>query len=123
MSNNGNEIQTEACFKLRFPTEAKEPDFFILAFQNTSNHIVEFIIIPPKELMRRIIEGNRISKASRKISIVFWLMPDNCLYETTDISVEGEWYFLSKGVNGRMADKTEWCYTKFLNGWDRLKMA
>ena len=102
-------------FKLNLPTEVKDQDFLILAFQNTNNHCVEFIIIPKKELMRRLNKMNRISTDNQEIDMVFWLMPDNHLYECSDISVEGEWYYLSKGVNGRMADGTEWDYSKFLN--------
>jgi hypothetical protein len=52
--------------------------------------------------------------------MVFWLMPDNNLYETTDLGAEGEWYFLSKGVNGRMADGSVQDYSEFLNAWDKL---
>ncbi len=48
-------------------------------------------------------------------------MPDEFIYNCTNISIEGEWYYLSKGLIGRMADKTEWNYTEFLNDWDRLK--
>ena len=47
-------------------------------------------------------------------------MPDRFLYETTCISVEGEWYYMSKGVNGRMADDTDMNYTAFLNNWGQL---
>jgi hypothetical protein len=49
-------------------------------------------------------------------------MPDGSLYETNGICIspEGEWYYLSKGINGRMADKTDWCYTLFLNNWKQL---
>ena len=49
-------------------------------------------------------------------------MPDKHLYETTDISAEGEWYYLSKRVRGRMAEQTEWDYTEFLNDWHRFKI-
>ena len=122
-SRNNNEIQAIGYFKLEFQTEVKEPDFFILAFRNTSNHSVEFIIIPKKELMRRLNKENRISTDNQGIEIEFWLTPDKCLYETKDVGVEWEWFYMSKGQNGRLADKTDWCYTKFLNGWDRLKMA
>ncbi len=122
LSNNGNEIQAIGYFKLRLPTEVKEPYFLILTFPNTSNHRVEFIIIPKIELMRRLNEENRISTDNKEVEIVFWLMPDNCLYETKDAGVEWEWFYMSKGLNGRMADQTDWCYTKFLNSWDRLKL-
>ena len=67
--------------------------------------------------------SNRGSTDNQEIEMVFWLMPDNHLYETTDIGVEGEWYYLSKGMNGRMADGSYWDYSKFLNDWVRLKIA
>jgi hypothetical protein len=122
VSNNGNEIEAIGSFKIKLLNEVKEPYFFIFAFQNTNNHCVEFIIIPKIELMRRLNKENRISKASRKISIVFWLMPDRFLYDCTGVGVEWEWYYLSLGVNGRMADGSVWDYTEYLNDWDRLKL-
>ena len=102
--------------------EVKDQDFLILAFQNTNKHCVDFIIIPTMELMKRLNKENRISTDNHEVEIVFWLMPDNHLYETTDIGVEAEWYYMSKGVNGRMANGTEWDYTEFLNDWGRFKM-
>ena len=122
LSNNGNEIQTNACFKLKCLNEDKELYFLILAFRNTSNHCLEYIIIPPKELIKRIIEGNRISNVNEEIEIVFWLMADRFLYDCTNVGVEWEWYYLSKGLNGRMADGTDWDYSEYLNSWDSLKM-
>ena len=121
LSNNGNEIQTKACFKLNCLNEVKEPYFLILAFQNTSTNSVEFTIIPKNEIIKRFNNENRISTDNKKIEMIFWLMPDNHLYETTNIGVEAEWYYLSKGVNGRMSDGTERDYSEFLNCWDRLK--
>lgn len=47
---------------------------------------------------------------------------DNKLYDCTNAWIEWEWYYLSKGENGRIADKTDRNYTEFLNNWDRLKM-
>ena len=121
-SRNNNKTQAIGLFKLRLPAEVKEQDFLILVFQNTNNLCVEYIIIPPKELKRRLFDSNRVSIDNRELEMVFWLMPENQLYETNDIGVEAEWYYLSKGVHGRMADQTEWDYSEFLNGWDRLKM-
>lgn len=121
-SRNGNVIQSIGHFKLNLLTEVKDQWFLILAFQNTNNHCVEFIVITKEELMRRLNKMRRVSTDSLEIDIVFWLMPDNHLYDCSELSVEGEWYFLSKGVNGRMADGTEWDYSKFLNAWDGLKM-
>jgi len=120
-SRNGNVIQSIGYFKLNLPTEVKDQDFLILAFQNTNNHCVDFLIIPRIELIKRLKKKYRTSTDSREIEMVFWLMPDNHIYDCSNISVEGEWYFLSKGVNGRMADGSEWDYSKFLNTWDGLK--
>jgi hypothetical protein len=121
-SRNGNVIQCIGYFKLDLPTESSDQDFLILAFQNTNNHCVEFIIVTKNELLARLKKMRRISRDNRIIDMVFWLMPDNNLYHCSDISVEGEWYFLSKGLAGRMADGTEWDYSEFLNDWERLKM-
>lgn len=54
--------------------------------------------------------------------MVFWLMQDGSVYDTTNISVEAEWYFLSKGVNGRMVYGTDSAYTSFLNKWELLNL-
>lgn len=48
-------------------------------------------------------------------------MPDRCVYDCTNISIEGEWYYLSKGISGRMADRTDWDYREYLNKWDSIK--
>jgi hypothetical protein len=121
-SRNNNKTQAIGLFKLRLPPEIKEKDFLILAFQNTNNHCVEFIIIPGRDLIKRLNMEHRISIDNREIDMIFWLMHDNHLYESTSIGVEGEWYYLSKGAHGRMADQTVWDYTEFFNDWDILKM-
>ena len=121
-SHNRNVIQSIGHFKLRLLTESKKPDFFILAFQNAIKQSVEFIIIPYSEFTMRLTRSNGTSIDNQKFEIVFWLMPDDCLYDTTNISIEGEWYFLSKGVSGRMIDRTDWDYTDFLHNWDQLKI-
>jgi hypothetical protein len=121
-SLNGNVIQSIGHFKLKLPTEVQEQDFIILAFPNTNSHCVEFIIIPVIELIKSLNRENRISSDNLEIEMVFWLMPDNHVYETTDIGVEGEWYYLSKGLNGRMADGSSRDYSKFLNDWVGLNI-
>ena len=125
-SRNNNKIQAIGCFKLRLPIENITPEFLILAFQNISKHSVEFIIIPTKELKRRLVGSNRISTDNQEVEIVFWLMVDdnndNRLYDCTHIGIEWEWYYLSLGKNGRMADKTDMDFTEYLNNWNGLKM-
>jgi|ERR1035437_1130827 hypothetical protein len=125
-SHNGNKLQAIGSFKLSLMNKVKNPDIFIFAFENTINQCVEFIIISSKEFIRRLIESYRISSDNHVLYIVFWLLADgyndNKLYETTDVGIEWEWFFLSKGENGRMLDSTDLDYTEFLNNWDKLKM-
>ena len=118
-SNNGNEIESIGLFKFQLISAEKESDFMIFAFQNSVKHKIEFIIIPTKELKLRLIKGHLATTDNHTFKIVFWLMDDR-LYNCSDISLEGEWYNLSKGVNGRMADDTELDYTSFLNKWEIL---
>lgn len=120
VSNNGNEIEAIGSFNLKLMRRGKGPYFFILVFPNTCNHIAEFIIIPKIELVRRLNRSNRISIDNQDIEIVFWLMADRFLYECTGVGIEWEWYYLSRGLNGRMVDGTEWDYSEFLNDWDSL---
>jgi hypothetical protein len=116
-SHNGTDIQSIGYFKLKLLPDTKEPESLGFAFQNTSKHCVEFIIIQKKELMKRLGMENWILTVTQKMGIVFWLMPDNHLYETTNIGIEAEWYYLSEGMNGRMADQTKLDYSEFLNNW------
>lgn len=122
-SPNGNKLQAVGSFKL---TLMKENDIFVFAFENTIKICVEFIIISSKEFKRRLFESYRIFRDNHILSIVFWLLADgyndNKLYETTDFGIEWEWYFLSKGENGRMVDDTDLDYSEFLNNWEKLKM-
>jgi hypothetical protein len=121
-SRNGNIIESIGVFKFKLSTTETYPDFFILGFESISSQRIDFVIISTAELKRRFIKKNRISKANHKISIVFWLMDVRFLFDCTDVGVEWEWFYLSRGVSGRMVDDTEWDFTEFLNGWDRLKI-
>jgi hypothetical protein len=120
-SRNNNKIQAIGSFKLILQTKINDQDIFIFAFKNTSNHCVEYVIIPLKELKRRLSEENQISTDNQGIEIVFWLLADRFLYDCTNVGIEWEWYYLSRSVNGRMVDGSVWDYSDFLNSWDRLK--
>jgi hypothetical protein len=126
MSNNGNKLQAVGSFKLKLMNMTEGSDIFIFAFENTISQGVEFIIISCKEFKRRLIESYRLSSDNQALKIVFWLLVDgyndNKLYETTDVGIEWEWYFLSKGDIGRIVDNTDLDYTEFLNNWEKLKM-
>jgi hypothetical protein len=119
ISNNGNEIEAIGYFKLKLMYKVNESDILVLTFQNNINRVIEFIIIPRIELIKRLRRENWHSTDTQEIEVVFWLMPGNQLYETTNIGVEGEWYYLSMGLH-RMADQTERDYSEFLNRWDIL---
>jgi hypothetical protein len=126
MSHNGNKLEAIGSFKLNLMDMTRENDIFIFVFENTVNQCVEFIIISSKEFKRRLIESYRIPGDNPVLNIVFWLLSDgyndNKLYETTDVGIEWEWYFLSKGKTGRIVDNTDLDYTEFLNNWEKLKM-
>lgn len=116
-SKIGIDIQAIGLFKINQPLFDQGPDFYAFMFQNSYNQRIEYLIIPNDELMRRLNLRIFETKRKKSLRLVFWLLPDNSIYHTTGISVEGQWYFLSKGVNGRMADKTDLDYTSFLNNW------
>jgi hypothetical protein len=117
-SHNGNEIKTTARFKFQVPRWEYVVDYFVFAFVNTETKDVDFIIVNESDLRKRLDNMNKRPYNEKKFDFVFWLMPDGGLYETSKISVEGEWYWLSKGVNGRMADGESNDFTECLNNWD-----
>ena len=119
-SKNGIDIQAIGLFKFTFPLSGNEPDLFIFALQNLIKPQTEFLIIPKDELLSRLTGKNPWYVRSQRMEMVFWLLQDGFVYDATNISAEGEWYFLSQGVNGRMGDNTERDYSKFLNNWRLL---
>jgi len=42
------------------------------------------------------------------------------IYDKTNISFEGEWYWHSDSAGGRMADESKWDYSTYLNNWDGM---
>ena len=120
-SHNNNEIESIGLYKFKLNPSESQSDFIAFAFLNSIKHQIEFIIVPTELLKHRLINGTRLRSENHLFKIVFWFMPDGFVYNCSDIGIEGEWYFMSKGKNGRMADRTEWNYTEYLNRWDRLK--
>jgi hypothetical protein len=116
-SHNNNEIQSIGRFRLPQSEAHERPDFFVLPFYNDSNHQVLFANIPCRVLMDKI-SSEQISHLNLINSdIIFWLMPDHCLYECTRKSPEFEWFFLSKGGSKRMADGTIFDYSSYVDNW------
>lgn len=117
-SHNGNETHGIGVFKFSLPTQELKPDYIIMAFENTLTGSAEFLVIEYNDFIQRLAKRNRVKENTA--GAWFWLMPDRRVYETTNISIEGEWYYLSEG-QGRMADDTKMDYSKYLNNWDRIK--
>ena len=88
-SKNGNEVQAIGRFKFKLPSLGIEPDILSFAFQNTVKNRAEFIIIPSQEFLRRHAQMNPKSVRRKGVEMVFWLMEDGFVYDTTNISAEG----------------------------------
>lgn len=117
-SHNGNETHGIGVFKFSLPPLELKPDYIIMAFENTITGNAEFLVIEYDDLIQRLTKRNRVN--ANTAEVWFWLMPDRCVFETTNISIEGEWYYLSKG-QGRMADDSDMDYSKYLNNWNSIK--
>ncbi len=116
-SNNGNDVQAVGRFKFNLSSSGLDPDILGLAFKNTLKNRVEFILVPLQEFLRRRVKTNPSSVYHKRVVMTIWLFENGHTYDTTNISPEGEWFYLSQGVNGRMVDNSESDYSEFLNNW------
>lgn len=119
-SKNNTPIDTVARFLIPNLGMKSPPNFFILPFHNPKRGKLDFAVVPSQIVIERKFNKHQSNLDNTLVEIVFWLLDDDCLYDCTNISIEGEWFFLSKGRNGRMADYTERNYTPFLNNWRQL---
>ena len=119
-SRNNNSIQSIGHFKFFIPKCEDKINFYAFAFENTLTKEVEFACVSDEVLRSRFGKQNRIPNTRKKAELTLWKMPYNTLYDCTNISAEGEWYYLSKGKGGRMADGGIIDYSKYLNNWDEL---
>lgn len=120
VSKNNTPIDTGARFLMPDLERNSPPRFFIFPFHNPKRETLNFAVVPSQILIERTHNKFKTDITKPTFELVFWLMLDDCLYDCTNISVEGEWFFLSKGINGRMADDTDRNYTSFLNNWQSL---
>jgi len=106
-------IQAIGNFHFRTPPPGvSEPSFYIFAFMNQTNSRIEFIVIPSTELKKRLKYRKMTILNDQETEIVFWLMQDNSLYDSTGLGAEGRYYY----IDGRMDNSTR-CFTEFLNFW------
>lgn len=120
-SLNGNVLNGIGQFKFTIPKWEEKISHYIFAFLNYRDHEIEYVIVPDEVLRARLKNREHFPEKGKKAELVLWLMEDHCVFDVTHISGgEGEWFMLSKGVNGRMADGTDLDYTKHLDNWNIL---
>jgi len=114
-SHNDNKVDGIGHFKFNIP-KLDKINYYVFAFLNTSNHEIEFVIVPDEILHNRFQNQNRIPTGAKKAELTLWLMDERFVYEAP-ISFESEWYFMSSGVGGRMVDGGKMDYSEYLNNW------
>ena len=116
-SNESNKVSMNY-FKLNIPIGQEYPAFFIMALENAGANYPEFIIIPSMKLSEKLFDLGISWK--RKVELCFIVYPDAKVFDITSLSLEGRWYLLGKGINGRMADGSVYDYSEWVNYWDGL---
>ena len=74
--------------------------------------------MPSKILSRKLFDLGQAWKSKADLNILQY--SDNKVFDITNLSYEGKWYLLRKGVNGRMIDDTDRDISKYLNNWNNL---
>ena len=114
-SQNGNELDGIGTFQFTLNSKPN-PDYHIFTFKHLRNGTYQYMIIPTEELRRRSKKNLIRYRSGEHLELRLWLMDGN-LYDTTTLGIEGEWFYLSKGRQGRMIDSTHWNFTCFWNHW------
>jgi len=114
-SQNGNKIDAIGYFRFKLATEGR-PDIIIFEFQNLRDDSSVYMIIPEETLRIRLEKNIIRSRSNEYFELRLWLMDDK-LFDTTNLGLEGEWYYLSDRKGGRMIEPTIWNYTSFFNNW------
>ena len=119
-SHNNNVVDGIGHFKFTIPTWEEKINYYVFAMLNTANREIEFVIVPDVVLRNRFQNQNRIPTGAKKAELTLWLFPDRKVYETLGISMESEYFSLSAGSGGRMADGGEMDYSGYFNYWNLL---
>ncbi len=72
-------------------------EFTACLLLNTPNREIEYDIVPDTVLHKRFQNQNRMPEGARKAELTLWLM-NKTVYDTTNLSMEGEYYSLSSGT-------------------------
>ena len=114
-SQNGNELDGIGYFNFSLNSE-HDPEYLVFVFIHLRDESSQYMIILTEELRKRLKKNLIKYRTGEYIELRLWLI-DSDLYDSTTMSLEGEYYYLSKGRGGRMIDGTIWNYTIFLNNW------
>lgn len=115
-SQNGLKLDGIGVYHFSLTNNLWNPEYLIFSVSNVKKQIYDYMIIPSEELMRRLKKNMIRYRCGENLELRLWLI-DGHLYDTTNLGVEGEWYYLTKGRGGRMIDGTIWNYTRFWNQW------
>ncbi len=118
-SHEGNEVYSMNYIKLHVPIGEPYPDYFIMALENAVADSPEFIIIPSVTLNEKLFDMGISWKSN--VELCFLVYPDGKVFDITNISGEGRWYLLRKGIGGRMADGSVYDYSEYINRWPGVK--
>lgn len=114
-SQNGNNPEGIGHFLFNLNSK-HDPDFYVFIFKNNRSKSAQYMIIPTNELRWRLKQNIIRYRSGENIELRLWLM-DEHIYDISTFGCEGEWFYLSKGIGGRMIDSTIWNYTSFWNNW------
>jgi len=96
--------------------ELQTKPLLIFNFQNETSGKTEFIIVKTTDLIKKFAELSKLPNSNGSYKMMIYALSDNLILDATDISAEGEWYF----VGGRMGENTKWDLSQFLNRWDEI---
>lgn len=108
-------IETACLFHIR-AIEFQTKPLLIFNFQNETSGKTEFIIVETTDLIKKFAEMSKLPNSDGNYKMIIYAVSDNLILDATEISAEGEWYF----VGGRMGENTKWDFSQYLNRWDEI---
>jgi len=108
-------IETACLFHIQ-TIELQTKPLLIFSFQNETSGKTEFMIVKTSDLINKFTELSKLPNCNGSYKMMIYALSDNLILDATDISAEGEWYF----VGGRMVENTKWDLSLYLNRWDEI---
>lgn len=89
-------------------------DFWVFVLQGFANRSVDYVVIPPHELSRRL---RRIHHGQQKIwQVYLWVTKSERCWETRDLSKDDKLRIASDNFSDANRD-----FTKYLNAWEPIQ--